>query len=103
MMDIQTKFRIVLDPEKETWLQKLEGWAASQKPPISFLLSIFVVWLKEFVIEYKVQRELISVDEQAKKIVEQWEAEDPQPIITVKPSEVDGLDDISISAPWKRE
>lgn len=102
-MDTKINFKIVLDPEKETWLQKLERWGASQKPPISFFVSIFVDWLKEFVIQYKVQRELVSVDEQVKKIHDQWIAEEPQPIIIETPSEVEGLDDISISGPWKRE
>ena len=106
-MDTPTKFqwnyKIVLDPENETLIQKLERWAESQKPPISFLLSAIISWLKEFVIEYKVQREMVSVDQQVEEIKKQWESEDPKPIITERPSQVEGLDDISISAPWKRE
>lgn len=27
----------------------------------------------------------------------------PDPVLTVKPSEVDGLDDIALSAPWRRD
>lgn len=27
----------------------------------------------------------------------------PDPVLAVKPSEVDGLDDIALSAPWRRD
>ena len=44
--------------------------------------------------------EMASVDKQAKDIVEQWEQEEAKqfaPEIKVEPSEVEGLDNISIS------
>ncbi len=44
--------------------------------------------------------EMTSVDKQAEEIVKQWEDDEPKPTIKSEPSEVEGLDNISIS--WRK-
>ena len=44
--------------------------------------------------------EMTSVDKQAEEIKKQWSEEDPKPTIISEPSEVEGLDNISIS--WRQ-
>ena len=86
---------------EDTWFTKANRWAQKQKFPINHLAMGLIVWLWEKWVDGKVQMEMASVDKQAEEIVKQWEEEEKQEsIIESKPSEVEGLDDISIHAPW---
>jgi len=89
---------------EEMWYHKAERWAKKQKFPINHLALGFITWLKEKWIEVKIEKEMESIDKQVKEIGKIWEEEDKknqEPIIESKPSEVDGLDEISITAPYK--
>jgi len=89
---------------EEMWYHKAERWAKRQKFPINHLALGFITWLKEKWIEVKIEKEMESIDKQVKEIGKIWEEEDKknqEPIIESKPSEVDGLDEISITAPYK--
>jgi len=86
------------------WYHKAERWANKQKFPINHLLLGFITWLKEKWIDVKIEKEMESIDKQVKEVGRIWDEEDKknqEPIIQSKPSEVEGLDDISISAPYK--
>jgi hypothetical protein len=89
---------------EEMWYHKAERWANKQKFPINHLLLGFITWLKEKWIDVKIEKEMESIDKQVKEVGRIWDEEDKknqEPIIESKPSEVEGLDDISISAPYK--
>ena len=86
---------------EEMWHQKAERWAKKQIFPINHLALGFITWLKEKWIDVKVEKEMGSIDRQVKEIGKIWEEEDKknqEPVIESKPSEVDGLDEMSISA-----
>ena len=52
-------------------------------------------------VQGKVDMEMTDVDKQVNVIVKQWEEEEKQkPITEIKASDIEGLDDISIHAPW---
>jgi len=88
---------------EEMWYHKAERWAKKQKFPINHLALGFITWLKEKWVDGKVQMEMASIDKQVREIGAIWEEEDKknqEPIIESKPSEVEGLDDISIKAPF---
>ncbi len=79
-------------------VQQLERWGKKQKGVIRFLvLNFFLPWYAKWWLDYKLQREMSSVDRQAKELVNQWNEEDkPRTIMETRPSKVKGLDDISI-------
>lgn len=82
-------------------VQKFEWWAAKQKQPIKYLCQHFLIpWYAKWWLDQKVEREMISVDKQAKDILKEWD-EDAQkyyePTIKSIPSEVDGLDELYLS------
>ena len=88
---------------EENWYTKSKKWAKKQKFPINHLAlgiieSLWVMW-----VQGKVDMEMSSVDKQVNEIMEQWKEEDKkeqEPVVEIKKSEVEGLDDISIHAPW---
>ena len=97
---IEYKFEFQWGGE-DTWFTKANRWAQKQKFPINHLAMGLIVWLWEKWVDGKVEMEMTSVDKQAEEIKEQWKEEEKQePIVESKPSEVEGLDDISIRAPW---
>ena len=88
---------------EEMWYHKAERWAKKQKFPINHLALGFIVWLKEKWVDGKVQMEMASIDKQVREIGAIWEEEDKknqEPIVESRPSEVEGLDDIRIKAPF---
>ena len=95
---MEIKFHKTFGPGKDPWWWKYERWAKKQRFPISFLLLGVLEWLKEKWVEGKVDMEMTSVDQQAAELLQKWE-EDAKISHTIKstPSEVKGLDDISIS------
>ena len=101
--DLNFKFEIVLDKEKETDIQRIKRWIARQTPPWNTILEYLFSFFEKWYWDTKVQLTMDDVDRQAKEIVEQWNEEEKEtqaPIITSKPSEVEGLDEIRIRAPW---
>ena len=79
---------------------KAERWAKKQKFPISFLALGLIAYLKKVWINTKIKNEMASVDTQIKQLHEDWDEEEKKqfsPEIIETPSEVDGLNDMSIS------
>ena len=94
----------------DTWYAKAERWAKKQKFPISFLALGLIAYLKKVWINVKVENTMISVDADIKKIHDLWDEEESNKRMDVigqngniglhyseTPSEVDGLNDMSIS------
>lgn len=83
---------------EDTWYTKGKRWANKQKFPINHLALGVLEWLWEKWVEGRVDMEMASVDKQAEEIKKQWEEEENTgPFVKTRPSEVEGLDDISIS------
>lgn len=104
--DLNFKFEVVLDKDKETDIQRIKRWIAKQAPPWNTILEYLFSFIEKWYWDTKVQVTMDDVDRQAKEIVEQWNEEEKEtqaPIITSKPSEVEGLDEIRIRAPWVRD
>ena len=94
----------------DPWYAKAERWAKKQKFPISFLALGIIAYLKKVWINVKVENTMMSVDADIKKIHEIWDEEESNKRMDVigqngniglhyseTPSEVDGLNDMSIS------
>ena len=84
----------------DPWYAKAERWAKKQKFPISFLALGLIAYLKKVWINTKIKNEMASVDAQIKQLHEDWDEEERKqfsPEIIETPSEVDGLNDMSIS------
>ena len=84
----------------DPWYAKAERWAKKQKFPISFLALGFIEWLKNKWIDVKVANTMRDIDIQAEEIKKIWDEEEKKqfaPEIIETPSEVDGLNDMSIS------
>ena len=85
----------------ETWFTKASRWASKQEFPVSYIAHAIIEWLWEGWVDAKVDREMDNVDKQVEEIMEEWNEEDKEPTIKSEPSEVEGLDVISIS--WRPE
>ena len=83
---------------EDNWYTKSKRWANKQKFPINHLALGFIEWLWMQWIIGKVKMEMASVDKQAEEIKEEWsQQEDDRWVTESSPSEVEGLDNISIS------
>ena len=80
----------------DPWYAKAERWAKKQKFPISFLLLGIIEYLKRQWINAKVYNTMKDVDIQVENIKKTWN-DDSKPTVIETPSEVDGLNDMSIS------
>mgnify|MGYP001188515719 FL=1 len=80
----------------DPWYAKAERWAKKQKFPISFLLLGLIEYLKRQWINAKVYNTMKDVDIQVENIKKTWD-DDSKPTVIETPSEVDGLNDMSIS------
>jgi len=101
-IEFEKQFGKGVDP----WYAKAERWAKKQKFPISFLALGFIAYLKKVWINTKIKNEMASVDAQIKQLHEDWDEEERKqfsPEIIETPSEVDGLNDMSISFSSKEE
>ena len=97
MTKIEHKFKYNWGGE-DTYFTKLNRWAENQKNPIiRHLVLGFLQWLWEHWVDGRVDMEMASIDKQAEDIVQEWESQDPKPTVKSSPSEVEGLDIISIS------
>ena len=95
-IEFEKQFGQGVDP----WHAKANRWAKKQKFPISFLALGLIEYLKKIWINTKIKNEMMSVDFQIKKLHEKWDEEEKKqfaPEIIETPSEVDGLNDMSIS------
>ena len=79
----------------DPWYAKAERWAKKQKFPISFLLLGIIEYLKRQWINAKVYNTMKDVDIQVENIKKTWD-DDQKPTVIETPSEVDGLNDMSI-------
>ncbi len=94
-IEFEKQFGQGVDP----WHEKAKRWAKKQKFPISFLALGLIEYLKKIWINAKIRNEMTSVDSQIKEIQETWDEEEKKqfaPEITETPSEVEGLNDMSI-------
>ena len=95
-IEFEKQFGKGVDP----WYAKAERWAKKQKFPISFLALGIIAYLKKVWINVKVENTMRSVDVDIKKIHELWDEEEKKqfaPEIVETPSEINGLNDMSIS------
>ena len=89
---------------EENWYTKSKKWAKKQRFPINHLALGFIEWLWVMWVQGKVDMEMSSVDKQVNEIMEQWkeqEKKEQEPVVEIKASDIEGLDDISIHASWK--
>ena len=87
---------------EETWYTKARMWARNQKYPLNQLALGVIEWLWKHWVDGRVQMEISDVDKQTEEIKKQWkEEEKKEPIVEIKPSDIEGLDEVSISAPYK--
>ena len=80
----------------DPWYAKAERWAKKQKFPISFLLLGLIEYLKRQWINAKVYNTMKDVDMQVENS-KKTSVDDPKPTVIETPSEVEGLNDMSIS------
>ena len=85
-------------------VQQFENWGKKQKGVVRWItLNFLLPWYAKWWLDYKLEREMASVDKQAANLVQQWDEEEEakrRPIMETKPSEVEGLDDISLRYSW---
>ena len=97
---MEIKFEKQFGKGTDPWYAKAERWAKKQKFPISFLALGLIAYLKKVWINTKIKNQMASVDAQIKQLHEDWDEEERKqfsPEIIETPSEVDGLNDMSIS------
>ena len=105
-IEFEKQFGKGVDP----WYAKAERWAKKQKFPISFLALGITAYLKKVWINVKIENTMKGVDADIEKIHELWDEEETNNRMNViaqngndglhyseTPSEVDGLNDMSIS------
>ena len=86
----------------DPWYAKAERYVYKKfkNPYLQHLAIGFIEWLKQKWIDIKIENTMTDVDRQVKEIKEQWDEEDRKqfaPEYTETPSEVEGLNDMSIS------
>ena len=95
--DFNFEFNVVLDPEKESELQKIKRWIKKQKPPLNIILEYLFSYVEKWYIDAKVEATMRDVDRQAEQIKQQWDQEDAQPEPTIVETGVFGEEGWSIS------
>ena len=104
--EFEKQFGKGVDP----WYAKAERWAKKQKFPISFLALGLIAYLKKVWINVKIENTMKDVDRQVEDLHELWDEEQSNNRMNViaqngndglhyseTPSEVNGLNDMSIS------
>ena len=105
-IEFEKQFGKGVDP----WYARAERWAKKQKFPISFLALGFIAYLKKVWINVKIENTMRDVDRQVEDLHELWDEEESNNRMNIiaqngndglhyseTPSEVDGLNDMSIS------
>ena len=98
-MTVEHKFKYYWGGE-DNWYTKSKRWANEQKFPINHLALGFIEWLWTMWVQGKVDMEMTDVDKQVNEIIKTWEEEKQEPVTEIKKSDIEGLDDIRIIAPW---
>ena len=107
---VNWKFEKQFGKGVDPWYAKGERWAKKQKFPISCLALGIIAYLKKVWINVKIENTMMSVDADIEKIHDLWDEEESNKRMNViaqngndglhyseTPSEVDGLNDMSIS------
>jgi len=105
-IEFEKQFGKGVDP----WYAKAERWAKKQKFPVSFLALGIIAYLKKVWINVKIENTMKDVDRQVEDLHELWDEEESNNRMNViaqngndglhyseTPSEVNGLNDMSIS------
>ena len=105
-IEFEKQFGKGVDP----WYAKAERWAKKQKFPISFLALGIIAYLKKVWINVKIENTMKNVDRQVEDLHELWDEEESNNRMNIiaqngndglhyseTPSEVNGLNDMSIS------
>ena len=71
--DFNFEFNVVLDPEKESELQKIKRWIKKQKPPLNIILEYLFSYVEKWYIDAKVEATMRDVDRQTEQILKEWE------------------------------
>ena len=105
---MQIKFRKQYGKGTDPWYAKAERWVYKKfkNPFLQHLAIGFIEWLKQKWIDIKIENTMTDVDRQVKEIKEEWDEEDRKqfaPEYTETPSEVEGLNDMSISFSTSKE
>lgn len=86
---------------ERTQLQKIKGWIAKQRPPFNTILASLFSWVEKWYWDGKVEQTMSGVDTQIEELQEAWdEQETMEKTYTTEPSEVEGLDTISVKYSW---
>ena len=95
---MQIKFRKQFGKGTDPWYAKAERYVYKKfkNPYLQHLAIGFIVWLKQKWIDVKIENTMKDVDAQVEDIKKGWE-DQPEPVIVETPSEVKGLNDMSIS------
>ena len=107
---VNLKFEKQFGKGVDPWYAKAERWAKKQKFPISFLALGLIAYLKKVWINVKIENTMKDVDRQVEDLHELCDEEESNNRMNViaqngndglhyseTPSEVDGLNDMSIS------
>ena len=94
----EIKFEKQFGKGVDPWYAKAERWAKKQRFPISHLALGFIAFLKKVWTNVKIENTMRDVDRQVEDIKKGWDGyTQPAPKIIETPSEVKGLNDMSIS------
>jgi len=82
----------------DTPFTKMKRWAKKQNQIVQHIALGVIEWLWQKWVDGKVDMEMASVDKQVEEIKKQWDKDLPDPwIVESTQSEIEGLDNISIS------
>ena len=98
---MQIKFRKQFGKGTDPWYAKAERYVYKKfkNPYLQHLAIGFIEWLKQKWIDVKIENTMTDVDDWCREIKEEWDEEDRKqfaPEFTETPSEVEGLNDMSI-------
>ena len=105
---MKIEFKKQIGKGTDPWYAKAERWVYKKfkNPYLQHLAIGFIEWLKQKWIDIKIENTMTDVDRQIKEIKEEWDEEDRKqfaPEYTETPSEVEGLNDMSISFSTSKE
>jgi len=95
---MKIKFEKQFGKGTDPWYAKAERYVYKKfkNPYLQHLAIGFIEWLKQKWIDTKIENTMRDVDAQVEDIKKGWE-DQPKPIVVETPSEVKGLNDMSIS------
>ena len=95
---MKIKFEKQFGKGTNPWYAKAKRYVYKKlkNPFLQHLAIGFIEWLKQKWIDTKIENTMRDVDAQVEDIKKEWE-DKPEPIVVETPSEVKGLNDMSIS------